>query len=103
MADEAEEKMRKAADFRTLLLASVVSALTFVTGLCWNDAIKSAIEKIVPTADSTFYKFVAAIIVTVIAAALVYLLLHSQKLAEERMLKRMADKPAKNKSPENKR
>ena len=86
MADEnLDVKLRQFADFRTVFLTSIISALALVVGLFWNEAVKSAIEKIVPQGEGPFYKFLAAIIVTIIVVVIVYLIMHSQKLAEERL------------------
>lgn len=83
MANEYEEKIQKLSDIRVLVLTSIVSALAFVVGLFWNEAIKAAIEQIVPQGEGLFYKFLAAIIVTIAVVFVIYLFVHSQRVAEK--------------------
>jgi uncharacterized membrane protein (DUF106 family) len=85
MADDVEKKIREMTDFRKLFMSSIVSALALVVGLFWNDAIRSAIEEILPQGEGLFYKFVAAVMVTVIVVLIIYFFAHSQKVAEKRM------------------
>ncbi len=85
MADKVEDKIKEMTDFRKIFLSSIVSALALVVGLFWNDAIKSAIEEILPQGEGLFYKFVAAILVTVLVVFIIYFFAHSQKVAERRM------------------
>lgn len=90
MADQdIEKKIRQLSDFRTLLLYSIISALALVVGLFWNEAIKATIEQIVPQGDSLLYKYLAAIVVSVIVVVFVYMIMHFQKLAERRMQRLM--------------
>ena len=85
MADEIEEKVKKLSDIRALVMTSIVSALALVVGLFWNDAIKAAIEQIVPQGEGLFYKFLAAVIVTIVVVIVIYILMHSQRIAEKRL------------------
>ena len=85
MTDEIEEKVNKLSDIRTLVTTSIISALALVVGLFWNDAIKVAIEQIVPQGEGLFYKFLAAVIVTVVVVAVIYIVVHSHRLAEKRL------------------
>ena len=85
MADEIEDKVKKLSDIRALVMTSIVSALALVVGLFWNDAIKAAIEQIVPQGEGLFYKFLAAVIVTIVVVIVIYVLIHSQRLAEKRL------------------
>lgn len=84
MAD-IDEKINQLTDIRYLFLYSIVSALALVVGLFWNDAIKATIEQIVPQGDSLFYKYLAAVIVSVIVLVFVYILMRAQKHAEKRL------------------
>lgn len=83
MADEYEEKVKKLSDVRMLFMTSIVSALALVVGLFWNEAIKAAIEQIVPAGEGLSYKFLAAIIVTIIVVIIIYILIHGQKVAKK--------------------
>ena len=84
MAD-VDKKIKEMTDFRKLFLSSIVSALALVVGLFWNDAIKDAIDDILPQGEGLFYKFVAAIFVTVLVVVIIYFFAHSQKVAEKRL------------------
>ncbi len=80
---DVEDKIKQLSDIRYLFLYSIVSALALVVGLFWNDAIKSTIEQIVPQGDSLFYKYLAAIIVSLVVVTFVYLIMRTQRLAEK--------------------
>ena len=84
MAEEVEDKLKKLSDLRTLILTSIVSALALVVGLFWNDAIKSAIEQLLPQGEGLFYKFLAAIIVTIIVVILIFILIRWYSFAEKK-------------------
>lgn len=83
--NEAEKKLQQLSSFRTLMLTSIISAMALVVGLFWNDAIKATIDQIVPKGDSLFYKYLAAIVVSIIVVVFVYILMHAQKLAQKRL------------------
>ena len=85
MADEIGDKIKKMADFRTLVLTSIISALALVVGLFWNEAIKAAIDEIVPQGEGLFYKFLAAMIVTLIVVIIIFVIMYSHRLAEKRL------------------
>jgi hypothetical protein len=52
----------------------IMSALGVVAALCWNDAIKTAIDVLFPDKSNIIYKFYVALIVTVIAIVITYFL-----------------------------
>lgn len=85
MPDNLEEKARHYMDFRVVVLTSIISALGFVLALFWNEAVKSAIEQVVPMGDTVSAKLTAALIVTAVVVVIIYILLHSQKIAEKRL------------------
>ncbi|MFH1229587.1 MAG: DUF5654 family protein [Candidatus Aenigmatarchaeota archaeon] len=58
--------------FRESFVMFIASALGLVAGLSWNDAIKTAIDTLFPSAGNLIYKFYVAIIVTVIAVLITY-------------------------------
>lgn len=74
------EEAAKSLDIRSLFISAIVTALAFVVGLFWNDAIRSAIEQIIPTGEKLYYKFIAAVLVTFAVVIVSYLLYRSQKL-----------------------
>jgi|SRR3989344_3303261 len=78
------EASSKNLDIRGLFISAIVTALAFVVGLFWNDAIRSTIEIIIPTeGEKLYYKYVAAIAVTLIVSIVAYLLYRSQKLKKK--------------------
>ena len=87
MTDAVEEKAKQYANVRALALTSIISALGFVLALFWNDAVRSAIEQILPKSDTVAAKFAAAAIVTVVVVVAIYVILKSQKIAEKNMLR----------------
>ena len=75
------EASAKTLDIRGLFISAIVTALAFVVGLFWNDAIKSTIELIIPSGgEKLYFKYIAAITVTVIVSIVAYLLYRSQKI-----------------------
>jgi C4-dicarboxylate transporter len=58
--------------FRENFVTLIISALGFVAGLSWNDAIKTTIDTLFPTVGNLIYKFYVAIIVTIIAVVIIY-------------------------------
>ena len=85
MTEDVKEKAKQLMDLHTLLLTSITSALAFVVGLFWNDAIKSAIEELVPKSQDLAAKFISAIIVTIIVVIVVYLLFRAHGIATQRI------------------
>jgi len=78
------EASSKNLDIRSLFISAIVTALAFVVGLFWNDAIRSTIELIIPTeGEKLYYKYVAAIAVTLIVSIVAYLLYRSQKIKKK--------------------
>lgn len=67
------ERKRLQKAVRERLLGYVLAAFGLVAALAWNDAVKSAIEKIFPLDGSTLTaKFVYAIVVTIFIAVFAY-------------------------------
>ena len=61
-------------DFRNVLIALIISSFGFVAALFWRDAIKELILKFVPESEGLAFYFVAAIISTIIAVIVIYVL-----------------------------
>lgn len=59
--------------FRTSIATLIISAFGFVAALSWNDAIKSAIDTLLPHEKTLIYKFVSAVVITVFAVAVTFL------------------------------
>ena len=70
-------------DVKVVMITAVVTSLAFVVGLFWNDAIRSTIEQIIPKQESLFYKYAAAVSVTVAVVIVAYLLYRSQEIHGE--------------------
>jgi len=88
------EEYAKRMDVRGMMLTAVITALALVVGLFWNDAIRSAIETIVPPSDTLSYKFIAAMMVTVIVVFIAWLLVKTNEISKkhEKELERLAQK-----------
>lgn len=80
-----EEKAKQMMDFRMLVLTSIITALSFVVGLFWRDAIAATIEEIIPEGEGLLYKYYAAIIVTIIVVIFVFVLIRANRLAEKHL------------------
>jgi hypothetical protein len=66
-----EEQERLGREVREKTIGYIVAALGLVTGLAWNDAIKTAIEYIFPlSSNSIFAKFFYAFLITIIIVLL---------------------------------
>ena len=67
-----EEYARKM-DIKATMLTLIVSAFGFVAALFWRDAVQSMLNAFLPEGGGLFYRFAAAIIVTIIAVIVIYL------------------------------
>lgn len=77
--EEAAAKMR----LKDVVITTISAALGFVAALTWNNAIQNTIIAIVPEGSGLEYEYLAAIIVTLVAAVFVYLLYRLQKSSIE--------------------
>ncbi len=64
-----------------IIKTAVVTAFTLAAALIWKDVISHAIEVLFPT-SILLYEFIAAIIVTILAIVLIYLILKTEVSAE---------------------
>ncbi len=74
------EEYAKRLDIRGLMIASIISALSFVVGLFWRDAERKTIDEIVPKGSGLFWSYVTAITVTVIVVVISFILVRLQEL-----------------------
>lgn len=75
MSTESEQKT-----IRQQVIGYVTAAFGFVTGLAWNDAIKSLIDRFFPLeTDGLIAKFIYAVVVTVIVVLVSWLLVRKKK------------------------
>jgi hypothetical protein len=61
---------------------SIVTAFTIAAALIWKDVLTEAINRFAPSGDLLLYKFLTAIIVTIIVVIAVYIILRTQSEAE---------------------
>ncbi len=82
------EKLAQERNFHGLIVASMVTALAFVAGLFWRDAIQQLITEIIPEGEGLLYSFIVALLVTIIVAIIIIFLVKTQEwknLAKERI------------------
>jgi hypothetical protein len=68
------EDSAKSLDFEGTIVGLIISAFGFVAALFWKDAITELIDSFVPTGEGVTYKFIAAILVTVLAVVAIFVL-----------------------------
>jgi C4-dicarboxylate transporter len=68
------EELAKKMDIRGAIVSLVVAAFGFVAALFWRDAIKAFIDELIPAGQGTLYQFAAAVVVTIIAVIVIYLM-----------------------------
>ncbi|MBI2084299.1 MAG: hypothetical protein HYT70_01660 [Candidatus Aenigmarchaeota archaeon] len=61
-------------EFQKDIVAFLTGAFAFVAALTWNDLIRETISRVVSPSEELFYKYIAALIVTVIAIVIIYIL-----------------------------
>ena len=66
-------------NIKSIVITMILSAFGFLVALAWRDAIKESIDLFVPTGEGVFYTYVAAILVTVIAVVVTFVLIKIQK------------------------
>ncbi|MBI2578377.1 MAG: hypothetical protein HYW26_01565 [Candidatus Aenigmarchaeota archaeon] len=76
-----EEHARKR-DIHGMLTSAIITALAFVVGLFWNDALRSGIETIIPPSERVSAKFMTAFIVTILVMLAAWTLIKTQELGE---------------------
>lgn len=67
------EEHAKALNMKAVMVSLIISSFGFVAALFWRDAIQELIDSIVPEGQGLLYSFGAAIMVTIIAVAAIYL------------------------------
>lgn len=70
---EVEDKA-KSLDIKGAIAAMIISAFGFIAALFWRDAIQELIDTLVPKGEGLFYSFIAAVVVTVIAVIVIWLM-----------------------------
>jgi type VI protein secretion system component VasK len=77
------EEYAKRMDVRGMMVTAIITALAFVVALFWNDAIRSAIDTIIPGSDKLSYKFLTAMVVTVVVVFVSWLLIKTQEVSKK--------------------
>jgi len=67
-------------DIKSIVVTMILSALGFLVALAWRDAIQQSIELFVPSGEGLAYTYLAAILVTVIAVVVTFVLIRLQKM-----------------------
>ncbi|MFC2142793.1 DUF5654 family protein [Candidatus Aenigmatarchaeota archaeon] len=76
-------------DFEGLVVTAIITALAFVMGLFWRDAITETINLFVPEeGEGIIFKYIVAIIATLIVIVMAYLLIRFQKIELRKELKK---------------
>ena len=78
----------KKLDVKGVMITSIMTALAFVVGLFWRDAIAETINQLVPEGEGLIYKYVAALIATVVVVIIGYILIKAQEIKPEYLLKK---------------
>ena len=67
---------------KKIIQTAIVSALTFAAALIWKDAIIGAIDYFFPTGPQLIYKFLVAIIVTILVVVAIYIIFKTEEETE---------------------
>ncbi|MEE9405784.1 MAG: DUF5654 family protein [Candidatus Aenigmarchaeota archaeon] len=62
-------------DIKGIVITMILGAFGFLVALQWRDAIKGTIDLFLPGGEGLMYTYVAAILVTVIAVAVTFVLI----------------------------
>ena len=68
------EEQAKKFELKAIIISLIVSAFGFVAALFWRDAIKAFIAEVIPEGQGLGYQFIAAIVVTVMAVVIIFVL-----------------------------
>jgi hypothetical protein len=66
--------MKKILGFRTTFATFIASSLGFVTALSWSNAIRSTLDVFLSQENILIYKFLSAIIITIITILAIFLI-----------------------------
>ena len=67
-------------DIKGIVVTMILSAFGFLVALQWRDAIKITIDTFLPAGEGLLYTYFAAIIVTVIAVIVTFVLIKVQQM-----------------------
>src|SRR3989338_742191 len=80
------EQYAEKLDFRGLVISSIITALSFVVGLFWKDAIQITIDLYFKPGEGLLYIYIAAIIITIAVAVIAFLLIRSQNITIKKLM-----------------
>ena len=83
--------MKKKVRISDLIERGIIPAFTIATAFIWKDVILDFIKEIVPSNELLFYKFLTAVIATVIIGVIIYMILQTE-YDSERIIKRIKKK-----------
>jgi len=81
------EEQIKQKDFFGIMVASIITALAFVAGLFWRDAVKDTINIILPKGQGLMYEYIAAIVATAFVIFVGYILVKAKEKKDEAIQK----------------
>jgi hypothetical protein len=67
---------------KNIIQTSVVTAFTIATAFIWKDVIIDTIKLLVPPSEELFYKFIAAVLSTILVVVVIYAILRTESEAE---------------------
>jgi len=79
------EEQAEKGDVKGIMVTALMTAFAFVVGLFWKDAITETINSILPGGEGLIYKYISAIIATVIITIMAFLLVKTNKKKEEKL------------------
>lgn len=79
------------ASIESIIKTSIITAFTITVALIWKDVITEIIELIIPSGSELFYKFIAAIIATLLVIIVIYIILETEYGAKK-ILKKLNNK-----------
>jgi len=68
------EEQAKKFEVKAVMVSLIVSAFGFVAALFWRDAISEFITQVIPAGQGLAYQFVAAVVVTLMAVIVIFIL-----------------------------
>ncbi len=77
------EQLRFRREARNQTITLIVTSFSFVAGLAWNEAVKSAIEVLFPTGNGLTAKITYALFLTLIVVVVSYFLTRLKHPGEE--------------------
>lgn len=82
-----EEQAQKL-DFEGIVIGAIITALAFVMGLFWRDAITETINTLLPEGEGLVFKYVVAILATIIVVIASYLLIRFKRMEFTKEIKK---------------